>query len=439
MRILLDQAVHDHRNRGNNSLLEVALRRFTKFWPEASFDVISISPHFCKVYLENVQPVDPVNFYDLKSKFDRLYQYVPKPVWYLLFELREAIAKKTGLVLSTEQIRSIVKGAAKSKTEIISRADDGLQSMENESVEPYQNIGQYDLYVPTGGGYFCDSDKRFLMPLLDRIATAHAQGVITIMVGQGMGPIQDLEIIEKARKVLPKVDYLLIREEKLTRPLLDSLDMPSEKILMTGDDAIELAFVAREENLGNGIGISLRVTSYTDVNAQHLDTIRPVILNAARKYNAPLVAAPIDTNEDDRKYIADLARGYTRIEKSWKRFESTGEVIKRISRCRIMISGTFHGAVFAISQGIPVIALAKSTEYANKISGLATEFGEQGCQIIKLDDARLEENLASAIDFAWNSAEQLRPRLLKEAKRQIDLGYAAYQKVFSLVESKKYR
>jgi hypothetical protein len=59
MRILLDQAVHDHKNKGNNALLEVALTRLRKFWPEATFEVISIAPHFCEVYIPGTTPVRP--------------------------------------------------------------------------------------------------------------------------------------------------------------------------------------------------------------------------------------------------------------------------------------------------------------------------------------------------------------------------------------------
>ena len=437
MRILLDQAVHDHRNRGNNSLLEVALSRFRKFWPEARFDVISISPHFCKVYIEGVHPVDPLDFREQKSKFDLLYKYLPKPMWHWVFESREYLKEKTGFAFALGKNHPIIRQTRELESENAGGHRDLELKGTGQVPKSYYNIGQYDLYAATGGGYLCDSDKRFILSLFDRLAAAIAMGVPTVMVGQGIGPLEDPEILEKARAVLPQVDYLLIREERLTRPLLVSLRVPHEKILMTGDDAIEPAYMARQSVIGKGIGLSLRVAHYTDVDLRHIQAIRPVILNAARKYNAALIAAPIDSNEDDRGYIAKVTTGYKKTLKSWKRFESTGEVIGRISRCRIMISGTFHGAVFALSQGIPVIALTKSMEYENKISGLVAEFGEQGCQIIKLDDQNLENNLSGAIDFAWNFAEQLRPRLLEEAKRQIDLGYAAYQKVFSLVEAKK--
>ncbi|NJC98961.1 MAG: hypothetical protein C3F07_17220 [Anaerolineales bacterium] len=433
MRILFDQSVHDHKNRGNNSLLEVARDRFRTFWRDARLDVISISPYFCRAYLDDVHPVDPASFVERRRRFTLIFQLIPKPLWRLIFELRESLKRKSDEESMLKHADSGMDQGGEGGSEAESA------QREKRAVDLYPNIAQYDMYVPTGGGYLCDSDKRFLFSLFDRLEAAQARGVLTVMVGQGIGPLEDLELRKRASEVLPKLDYLLTREEKLTRPLLESLGVPPEKVLMTGDDAIEPAYLARKDRLGNGIGLSLRVAAYTDFHRVHIHAIRPVILAAAKRYNAELVSAPIDSNDADKEYVAELMRGYRRTFSSWRKFESTSAVIERISRCRIMVTGTFHGAVFAISQGIPVIGLANSVEYRNKISGLAAEFGEEGCQVLMLKDENLEENLRKAIDFAWSSAERLRPQLLEAAKRQIEMGHDAYQKIFSLVEARRSR
>ena len=46
-----------------------------------------------------------------------------------------------------------------------------------------------------------------------------------------------------------------------------------------------------------------------------------------------------------------------------------------------MITGTYHGAIFALGQGIPVIGVAKSDEYFNKLSELSDEFS-LGVQVL---------------------------------------------------------
>ena len=48
-------------------------------------------------------------------------------------------------------------------------------------------------------------------------------------------------------------------------------------------------------------------------------------------------------------------------------------IIKRIGRCRVVVTGSYHVAVFALSQGIPAICLANSEYYEIKFRGLADQ------------------------------------------------------------------
>jgi polysaccharide pyruvyl transferase WcaK-like protein len=110
------------------------------------------------------------------------------------------------------------------------------------------------------------------------------------------------------------------------------------------------------------------------------------------------------------------------------------ETIEDVGRCRVVVTGTFHPAVFALSQGIPVVALAQSTLYVEKFLGLADQF-KGGCQIVRLDDEQLGTNLERAIDRAWSSAGELRPQLLETAAAMIERGHAGYQRLHDLVEA----
>ena len=202
---------------------------------------------------------------------------------------------------------------------------------------------------------------------------------------------------------------------------------------MTGDDAIELAYRARKAHLGTGIGLSLRVAHYTGLKQEHIGAIRPIVIEKAKGYSAELIAAPIDVNDTDKHFTEQVMEGYSLSSSSWRRFETPEDIIEQISKCRIMISGTFHGAVFALSQGIPVIGLAITDEYHKKLSGLTSEFGTDGCRVIHLGVNDKEQRLAEAIDLAWKSADLLRPQLLRNAERQIESSAAAYKKIFDLL------
>ena len=95
--------------------------------------------------------------------------------------------------------------------------------IEQAQLDPYHRIADYDLYTATGGGYMCDSDKPRLLRVFDRLEAAVNHGVPAVMVGQGIGPLEDPELVQRAKEVLPRLDYILIREECSARPLLDSL------------------------------------------------------------------------------------------------------------------------------------------------------------------------------------------------------------------------
>lgn len=283
----------------------------------------------------------------------------------------------------------------------------------------------------------CDSDKPLLLGVFDRLEAAIARGIPTVMVGQGVGPLQDPELLARAREILPAVDLILYRNQRIGLPLLHSLGVPPERIMLTGDDAIGMAYEARPSSWENGIGVSLRVAHYTQVEKRHIDVVRTVLHRAARDRKAQLIAVPISSapHESDITYIKQILAGYNRTSIGWRKLDTPLDAIKRAGKCRVMVTGTYHGAIFALAQGVPVIGVAKSAEYFNKLSELADEFG-LGCQVFRLDDEQLPDKLSTAIDNAWLSVKEIRPTLLAAAARQIEWQQAAYLHLYKLVASR---
>jgi colanic acid/amylovoran biosynthesis protein len=101
-------------------------------------------------------------------------------------------------------------------------------------------------------------------------------------------------------------------------------------------------------------------------------------------------------------------------------------MIQEMGRCRVVITTSYHGGVFALAQGIPVVAWLKSKYFAAKLFGLANQFGV-GCEVVTLDEGDVETRLKAAILSAWNSAEQNRPRLLDAASSQLSASKTAYE------------
>jgi polysaccharide pyruvyl transferase WcaK-like protein len=306
------------------------------------------------------------------------------------------------------------------------------------NVDFLQAIQNADLIVATGGGYLCDAEPKDSLQVFETLEMAIRLGKPTAMVGQGVGPMQNPGLRSRLSKLLPALDIILIREPKVARPLLEGLGVSSERVFMTGDDAIEMAYEARAAKRGEHIGVNLRLAGYTEVGQTFIEKIRPTLHQFARKYEAPLMALPTSSNviEADLEYICQILDGYEKVSIDRRRYNQPLDLIKKIGRCRLVVTGAFHPALFALSQGIPVIGLFKSTYSYNKFAALRDEFGS-ACQILNLDDEKFSEELATAMDVAWISTDEIRHGLLEAAVRQIEWGWVGYQHLYNRVTQKE--
>jgi polysaccharide pyruvyl transferase WcaK-like protein len=98
-----------------------------------------------------------------------------------------------------------------------------------------------------------------------------------------------------------------------------------------------------------------------------------------------------------------------------------------------VVTGAYHLAVFALSQGIPVVGMTSSRYYDDKFLGLADMFGV-GLTLVRLDDASLEQELADGISRSWEQAASVREELRARARQQIDACREAFARIFALAE-----
>jgi polysaccharide pyruvyl transferase WcaK-like protein len=100
----------------------------------------------------------------------------------------------------------------------------------------------------------------------------------------------------------------------------------------------------------------------------------------------------------------------------------------------VVVTGSYHAAVFALAQGIPVVGIAASRYYVDKFSGLADLF-RGGCDVVHIDAPGAGAALEAAIEKAWASAPDLREALRQSAEAQIHRAREAYRLIGGLVEA----
>jgi colanic acid/amylovoran biosynthesis protein len=298
-------------------------------------------------------------------------------------------------------------------------------------------VERADVLVHSGGGIINDEFIPNALQRLDLIDKATTAGKPTAMFSQGIGPIGDAVLATKAAKVLPSVNHISLRESVGSLPTLLSLGVNASRITATGDDAIALAYPRRAIDLGEALGVSIRLARYAGLSSTDrvlLESLRTALVSGAETQNATLASIPIaaDDHISLRVLMKDgMGSASTTFEK-----KNLTEVLQSVSRCRVIVSGSYHAAVFALSQGIPAICLVRSGYYAQKFLGLADQFGE-GCEVLFMDEKRFGERLNESIAKSWNRASRTRPLLLDAARRQTEASTAAYQRFFEIVGVRK--
>jgi colanic acid/amylovoran biosynthesis protein len=424
MKILIEQSGYHLNNMGDVAMLQVAVSRLKGFWHNSEIHVITTDPTLLAKYCPGTYPFFPSgrNIWNFKEHFKN--KLANKIVAYLYkFGLDNNLRK-----LSPHFMRSLIQYIF-------------ILRNRRQLLKDFQSFNDIlfsaDLVIATGGGYM--NDLFYIANnVLNTLQLAATLQKKTAILGNGLGPLRDSNTLLKAKCTLPVIDVIGLREKRVGVSLLKSLGVSSDRIIVTGDDAIELSYQARKDLLGNGIGVNLRVASYSDVNFDAIQSVRKSLHSAARFYNVKLIPLPISRHSDpknedpDSVSIKKLIKGYTDQSDGGFHLDTPEKVIQNVSLCRVVVTASYHAGVFALSQGIPVVALAKSEYYVDKFLGLADQF-ETGCEVVFLNDKNLEETLTTTIQKLWGKAEALRPKLLDAAKLQIELSLSAYKRVYDLV------
>ena len=354
MRILIDNSGYRLANYGDVAMLQAAVERVTHLWPDATIDVMTADATLLAAYCPQAHPL-----------LNRSLSY-----WYTVRNLAN-----DQIDLAGDLARLVLKR--------LPQRNHGAQpaSVTRMWKGYIEGVRNADLVLAAGGGYINDTFIKHGSAVLDTLQEAVNHGKPAAILGHGFQPISDAPLRAKAEEVLPKLLVVGCREGKYGPDALLEMGVDPEKIRATGDDAIELAYRVRKPGLGDGIGVNLRMAWYSGVQQAMLDTLRTSLHEIARRHHAPLVSVPISmVSPADASSIRKLTEGYENVNDGDAVFKAPIDVMEHVGNCRVVVTGSYHAAVFALSQGISAIGLGLTPYYMMKFHGLHTQFGE-GCYV----------------------------------------------------------
>lgn len=404
MRIVVEPGDLILRNAGEMAMLEVALSRLVSMWPDAQVRVFSYMPETFPHYGKNVLPVSALG----RSRW--LETQAPRRAGLLRF----AISRTAGKIAEAVGFGR------------------GLE--EREFVDL---VSTADLIIATGMGGITDAFPDYAADVLSTFALGLRHDAVTAMLGQGIGPLANGSLRRRARAVLPGIDLIGLREGIAGPQILKALGVQSSRVMVTGDDAIELAYMSHPAQLGDGIGINLRAATYSGLAARQIAAVRAELHGCAERLAAPVIPVPISwvPGEEDADTIRQLLKGHDDASDGGSGIRSVAGVLEQVRQCRVVVTGSYHAAVFALAQGIPAVGIAGSPYYLQKFTGLADQF-RTGCEVLTTRDVESQGSVGAAVETRWRRAPEYRAALLEDAVRQIDSSRNAYRRLFHMLEDR---
>lgn len=420
MEVLIENSGYRLGNVGDVAMLQVACRRLREYWPEVELAVITEAGDRLARYCPGVTPCDAASARQWHEKWNVLgsmHRLVPRAAHAGLQGVESGLRGRfPGWCEPWVRWRLERRGAGVVFDRFLE------QTRKSTAV------------VATGGGYITDAFEGHAVGLLETLDAVLRQGKPVALFGQGIGPIASPRLRKVAAAVLPRVNLVALREGRRGPALLRDLGVPENRVVVTGDDAIELAANSGDSRMRDAIGFNLRIAEYSGVGDDEAATILGIVNELVHKHGSPVVPVPISWHDGDSD-VATLERAMrlSDAERAILEAADTPEaVVKQVGRCRIVVTGSYHAGVFALSQGIPVVGIAKSAYYEDKFLGLREQFGT-GCDAVLLDAPDWKGTLKQKLEQAWENADEQRPLLREAAARQISASRAAYDRFVQLV------
>jgi colanic acid/amylovoran biosynthesis protein len=223
-------------------------------------------------------------------------------------------------------------------------------------------------------------------------------GTPLVMTSQGIGPFSHPLDKWMARRFLGVARICGVRDGEASRGEAIRLGADPDRVIHTGDDsallpaasleAVDVALAAegvpRDRPL---LGVNFRdASSYSsDFREEGYAVLAAALDSLIEASELQVVFLPIsyDLGDGDRESadrVAALMKPTHRISRLNRRHDAT--ILRGMAgRMTAFVGTSYHALLFALSSGVPVLALTKNVYYASKHRGLLEWFGCAGARV----------------------------------------------------------
>ena len=289
-----------------------------------------------------------------------------------------------------------------------------------------------DAVIVTGGGFVTDAFGGHLEGVLHTLRWARQKQRPTAFFGQGLGPLASRRLRRMASSELNAASSVNLREGAHGLALGASLGCNTSNWTVTGDDAFAiLASEQHDVSQGHALGINVRVAAYAGVDPSKSATLATDLEAARSQCAGQWMPLPVDLcsrQGDAAQTLPLLAAGTISID--YQAPNLPDDLAALVAHCRIVITGSYHVAVFALAQGVPVVALAANAYYDAKFAGLAAFFSG-GIRTVNHTDPGFSENLLEGVRTQWTMPDKQRRALVERSQCIANFVKTAYCDFFT--------
>jgi len=391
-------------NRGDAAILTSMISALKKHIPNAEFTVLSHYPNVIKIMhkIDSLRPIIVTS-----GGYINILLAMLKMTQYLLWALMQRCGFNLRLLIDKEKLEILKKHA------------------------------EADIIIFVGGGNYNDNYRPAIFGRLYGIFLSKILKKPVVLYAHSIGPFNTFVYKHLAKLVFNEVDLITLRDSE-SKKVLDELRVHKPPVYVTADSAFNLSVIdadmAKELLLKEGINvndrplvsISVRKWGFyntANVSGGHKSYIHVMAQLAdylVAKINATIVFMSTSTDlggyRNDDRIVAREVISMMKYAGNAKIVEGEygPEELKGMFGQMDMHIGTrMHSNIFALSMGVPVVAIA----YEFKTNGLMQSFDLEK-YVCDIENINFKE-LCTKIDDVWINRYSLVNQKIKPTTRRL--------------------